>query len=75
MKEIQNEKYNFSILSLKDTFKRKINKEIDNLITPIYEKLLEININKLNALIKCQTCGKFKNNNSQDFIYIKKIPN
>ena len=26
----------------------------------------------MNAFIKCQTCGKFKNNNSQDFIYIKK---
>ena len=72
LKEIQNEKNYFSILSLKDAFKNKINKEIDDLIKPIYEKLLAININNLNSFIKCQTYGKPKSNDSQDVIYIKK---
>ena len=72
LKEVQNEKYYFSILSLKDAFKRKINKEINTLIKPIHEEILKININKLNTFIKCHYCDKFRNNDSQDFIYIKK---
>ena len=72
LKDVESEKNYFSILSLKDAFRRKINQEIDKLLKQVYSEISKIKNNKLNEYIKCQYCKKARNNDTKDFIYIKK---
>ena len=70
--DISKEKYFFSKQSLKDAFRRKLNKIIDDLLKPTCDKILKIKNNNINNLIKCELCKNTRNNDDQDFGYINK---
>ena len=72
LKEADKEKYFFSKKSLKETFKRKIYKIVEDLLIPLYNYVTQINKSNISNFIKCENYKQKKNNDSQDFYYILK---
>ena len=69
LKDIDKETNYFSNQSLKDAFKRELNKSIDNLLKPLFNALLDIK-SSLNKYLMCEECKQIKDNEIQDINYI-----